>query len=225
MAPSTVVTCAMALVLGLCSFGLVACQWIVISPQTGAPDTSVTEAIQASVTAEPSTIYKLSGYVQRGGVFEQEIAPNLIFRLTPFAQDWEIWIGDGTSSGHNFSSVVTPPLYGINARQIVGWHFRNSDNTGPNQAGEKNVNAPQYERRFCFVLSEVDYQTAYDWLIAQKGASDMDQQAVASEYSRIKLGAGTLRIGQLALGNLDGERAWIERMEFEVELNVSGGCD
>ena len=215
----------MALILGLCSYVLVACQWNVTPPQTGSHDTPGTKAIQAPVAAEPSTIYRLSGHVERGLVFEQEIAPNLVFRLIPFGQDWEIWIGTSTGSVYNFSSVVTPPLYGINSRHIEGWHFRNSDNTGSNQAGEKNVNAPQHERRFCFVLNEDDYQVAYDWLHTQQGAAEEDQQAVADKYRRIKRGTGILRIHELTLGNLDGERAWIERIEFGVEVDIFGDCD
>lgn len=32
--------------------------------------------------------------VTRGAVFERSIAPALNFRLIPFGEDWEVWVGD-----------------------------------------------------------------------------------------------------------------------------------
>ena len=213
------------LALGLWALTAVACQGIIMPPQAAYLDSQVTGTSDTPVATASSQLHEFSGRVERGEVFEQQIAPNLVFRLIPLAQDWEIWIGDSTDSGHNFSDVVTPPLYGINPRQIEGWHFRNSDNSGPNQAGEKNVNAPQYERRFCFVLNEADYQAAYAWLDAHKGATAQVSGTVESRYQMAERATGAVSIRELVLGNLDGERAWIERMEFGVEITVPGECD
>ena len=105
---------------------------------------------------------------------------------------WEIWIGDRSETGHNFSGVATPPFHGINARYIEGWHFRNSDNSGPNEAGEKNVNAPQYERQICFFLNETDYQIAYYRLNDQLLSSEEERQEIREKYSLIKSRAGIL---------------------------------
>lgn len=44
-------------------------------------------------------------------------------------------------------SAITPPFRGPNTRDLFGWHFRNADNTGPNQG---DVNAPQRLRPFEF---------------------------------------------------------------------------
>ena len=46
---------------------------------------------------------------------------------------------------------------GTNHRLLEGWHFRNQANTGPN---EGDVNAPQREREFDFVLTPADYEQA-----------------------------------------------------------------
>jgi len=165
------------------------------------------------------------GKVSRGQIFEEVILDGLIFRLDPLKQGWEIWIGDKSETGHNFSGVATPPFHGINARYIEGWHFRNSDNSGPNEAGEKNVNAPQYERNFCFFLNETDYQIAYYRLNDQLLSSEEEGQEIREKYSLIKSRAGILRINDLKLGNLIvNEQAWIEYMEFEVELSLTDEC-
>ena len=46
----------------------------------------------------------------------------------------------------------------MNHKYIVGWHFRNFDNSGPNEVGPKNVNAPGKVREFYFVLNDTDYK-------------------------------------------------------------------
>lgn len=50
------------------------------------------------------------------------------------------------SEDQNFLKIILPvnqPARGITADSIAAFHFRNSDNTGPNETGPKNVNAPQ----------------------------------------------------------------------------------
>ncbi len=49
----------------------------------------------------------------------------------------------------DFKNILLPvnqPARGITADGIAAFHFRNSDNSGPNEAGPKNVNAPQETR-------------------------------------------------------------------------------
>ncbi len=184
-----------------------------------------TPTLIGTSTSDPTPTLKVApitfkGKLSRGQIFEEVILDGLIFRLGPLKQGWEIWMGDKSETGHNFSGVATPPFHGINARYIEGWHFRNSDNSGPNEVGKKNVNAPQYERSFCFFLNETDYQIAYYWLNDQLLSSEEERQEIREKYSSIKSRAGILRINDLKLGNLIvNEQAWIEYMEFEVEFN------
>lgn len=49
----------------------------------------------------------------------------------------------------DFKNILLPvnqPARGITADGIAAFHFRNSDNSGPNETGPKNVNAPQETR-------------------------------------------------------------------------------
>jgi len=58
---------------------------------------------------------------------------------------WDIGVFE--EEGDEDLSAFTPPFQGINARHLYAWHFRNEDNTGPN---EGSVNAPQRHRQFIF---------------------------------------------------------------------------
>ena len=42
---------------------------------------------------------------------------------------------------------INQPAHGISADVVAAFHFRNADNSGPNQVGPKNVNAPQAYRQ------------------------------------------------------------------------------
>ncbi len=174
--------------------------------------------------AVPSVGFTLSGNVTRGQLFTQTIAPNLTFQLLPLQEGWEIWVGNPQNSSepaHNFAMPVTPPFTGINARQIEGWHFRNLGNSGPNLAGEQNVNAPQELRPFCFVGNNDDFQTALDAL-----ASGMSALALSKTNKTFPLHSGTLTITEYTLGNLlPNQKAWIEEMFFTVILNLDQDCD
>ena len=90
---------------------------------------------------------RFSGAVRKGRSFERQIGANLFFRLVPEELGWAISVGSKAVRG-NFCSVVTPPYRGMNALRIEGWHFRNSDNSGPNEPGPNNVNAPQEHESF-----------------------------------------------------------------------------
>ncbi len=168
----------------------------------------------------PAEWLRFRGTVSRGQLFEQEISPDLVFRLKPLVHGWEIEIGHKTES-ENFSAVVTPPYYGMNARYVEGWHFRNRDNSGPNEPGEKLVNAPQEKRRFYFVLNEIDYQIAYNALNTRLLSSDEEKEQALEKRKGLEPREGMLTITHLELDNLIvGGKAWIDYMEFEVELNL-----
>src|SRR5918996_4079708 len=92
---------------------------------------------------------RFSGEVLKGRSFERQIGANRFFRLVPEELGWSISVGS-KAGRENFCSVVTPPYRGVNTLRIEGWHFRNSDNSGRNELGPKNVNAPQELREFYF---------------------------------------------------------------------------
>ena len=164
---------------------------------------------------------RFSGDVLKGRSFERQIGANLFFRLVPEELGWSISVGS-KAVRENFCSVVTPPYRGMNALVIEGWHFRNSDNSGPNEPGLKNVNAPQELREFYFVLNEADYRRAFDALqILLWPYSYSKQQIDAAEgaHAKVRKGRGKLMIRDLKLNVLElGKQAGIDRMAFDVEL-------
>jgi hypothetical protein len=178
-------------------------------------------------TPSPITSMKFSGAVSRGQTFEQEIPPNLVFRLVPSPDElgWTISVGEKTHPDRDFSGVVTPPYRSINPRSIMGWHFRNSDNSGPNEPGEKNVNAPQEVRGFYFVLNQTDYQIISETLNKLLWPADFSEEEIAQArktYEEVAKGQGRLVITKMELGNLQlNQQAWFEYMEFEVELSFT----
>jgi hypothetical protein len=165
---------------------------------------------------------RFSGEVLKGRSFERQVGVNLFFRLVPDELGWSISMGS-KAARENFCSVVTPPYRGMNALRIEGWHFRNSDNSGPNEPGPKNVNAPQELREFYFVLNEANYRSAFDALqILLWPYSYSKQQIDAAEgaHAKVRKGRGKLIIRDLKLNVLElGKQAGIERMTFDVELS------
>ena len=159
---------------------------------------------------------KFYGEVSKGRSFERQIGANLFFRLAPQELGWSISVGS-KAGRENFCGVVTPPYRGINALQIEGWHFRNSDNSGPN-----DINAPQELREFYFVVTEADYRSAFDALqILLWPYSYSKQQIDAAEgaHAKVRKGRGKLMIRDLKLNVLElGKQAGIDRMAFDVEL-------
>lgn len=175
-----------------------------------------------------STTYSFTGSVSRGEKFEHRLPNNLVFRLVPdeYAElgwvGWQIQIEPTSKSDHNYAGIVTPPFRGVNALQIIGWHFRNADNTEPNDG---SVNAPQQERDFLFVTNEEDYEIAFaavDCIMHPVQCEDMDYGQAFALHEGITKSEGTLLIKELELGNLiPGQQAWIEQMAFEVEIRWS----
>lgn len=91
----------------------------------------------------------LAGEVIAGESFTAEFTDGLSFKLVPASHGWVIEVRD--TSGID-RSLITPPIrpFDTNPRNLAGWHFRNADNTGPNQG---DVNAPQQRRAFVFESS------------------------------------------------------------------------
>jgi hypothetical protein len=203
---------------------LAACSLAVIDPTVPLPLEQTPTPTAESATNEASALtHTFTATVARGESLTQLITPDLVFKLIPYQEDWEIWLGPTTIAdpATNYSTPVTPPFSGINARQLEGWHFRNIDNSGPNSAGEKNVNAPQELRTFCFVGNHADFEAAQSALAA--GLPSLVDAIANEEFPVYK---GTLAISELTLGNLLPEqRAWIEEMTITVNLHLDQPCD
>jgi len=165
---------------------------------------------------------RFSGQISKGQSFEKQIGANLFFRLIPEELGWTISVGGNTGPENNFCGVVTPPYRGINAIHIEGWHFRNLDNTGPNEAGPKNVNAPQKVREFYFVLDDGDYRKAFDALQTLLWPYSKSKQQIneaQSVHAQLPKGNGALTIRDLKLNTLEvGKQAGIDAMTIDVEL-------
>ena len=165
-----------------------------------------------------------SGEVARGETFRHRLEQNYWFELRPDPQGWgwHIWIGDPREAHDNYAAVVTPPYHGINRLQLFGWHFRNADNSGPNAAGPKNVNASQEVRDFRFVLHDLDHDDAMAALRRLLwGPVESEDVGLHLRTWRRELAKdeGWLEITDMTLGNLvTGETARFRRMAFTVHL-------
>lgn len=180
--------------------------------------------IAATAAADP---LELRGEVSRGDTlvhaFEHDGA-RYEFRLVPMGGGWTIWIGDPMQRDQNYVAAVTPPFRGVNPAVIQGWHFRNEDNTGPNEPGDGNVNAPQKERPFAFVRDAAGYQAAQGALQVLLWPDGRQETEITSAETRLAMVPrieGAMWIEALELGNLTpGEQAHIERMAFRVRLDL-----
>jgi hypothetical protein len=89
---------------------------------------------------------RIHGTVKKGETFRYVSPAGWILHLLPDEAGWFLHIYIKGREGDDLARF-TPPLHFLNARQIQGWHFRNEDNTGPNDG---SVNAPQELREFTF---------------------------------------------------------------------------
>jgi len=145
----------------------------------------------------PGVRAHLAGTLIAGDTLAYQFGPGLRFELRPTPAGWEVAVLDTAGIDR---SAVTPPLLPAetNPRQIAGWHFRNADNTGPNQG---DVNAPQTARNFAFAL---------DAATALAGPVDPGTEGI---------GRGVLAILDYGLADLAaGERARMVHLRFGVCL-------
>ncbi|MFH1145174.1 MAG: hypothetical protein V1774_11575 [Candidatus Eisenbacteria bacterium] len=150
-----------------------------------------------------------TGELRAGEIFERAFDSALLFRLEPLGTGWLIAVRE--RGRDEDLARLTPPLHGpLNPRSIEGWQFRNAANTGPNEAGEQNVNAPGESRT---VIFSPEVGRTIDGPNATSQPTPVDIEAVR------RFGEGTLEILEYRLTNLDpGEQAGMEWMRFEVEL-------
>jgi hypothetical protein len=154
-----------------------------------------------------------TGEIKKGETFERTFGPGLLFRLEPTPLGWTITVRE--PGRDEDLSRLTPPFHFVpNPRDLEGWHLRNANNTGPNEAGEKNVNAPAVEREFIF-SPEVGC-----------GIQGVDTTTSPSEDEVEKVrayGRGALKVIDYRLNNLEpGHQAGFEWLRFEVMLSWPG---
>jgi hypothetical protein len=152
----------------------------------------------------------LKGEITKGERFEAPFGSRFRLILNPTPHGWLLVIRD--ERGDEDIARLTPPWHGVpNPREIEGWHFRNADNTGPNEAGEGNVNAPGNEREFIF--SPAVGRTV-DGPDARKKPDHEDVEAVRQN------GQGVFKIVEYLLVDLKPKKqAGFQWIRFEVELS------
>lgn len=153
---------------------------------------------------------RIHGMVSRGHRFSKTTRSGWILRLAPDAEGWFLQV---TMKGREKEDLsrLTPPWHFVpNPREIEGWHFRNADNTGPNDG---SVNAPQELREFFFspaVGREVDYSGS------ATSAEDVEKAR--------SFGRGWFYIESYRLAPpRRGERAAFETMTFSACLTWPAG--
>lgn len=143
-------------------------------------------------------------YVAGDRNFYQRLDNGWLFSLQRIENGWALRLYDHESIGDSIDlTSLTPPLRGApNPRDIVGWHFRNPENTAPN-AGD--VNAPQRLRTF--IISPELQGTG--------GFRPSGGEQVAGPDS----GLGWLRIVDFGLANpVPGQRARMNYLSFDACL-------
>lgn len=153
---------------------------------------------------------QIHGEVASGGVFSATTAGGWVLRLAPTPEGWFLQITEEGREGEDLSRLTPPWHFVPNPRQIDGWHFRNADNTGPNDG---SVNAPQALREFIFspeVGRGIDY-----------GGGATTPEAVARVAS---FGRGWLHLDGFRLTPpRRGERAAFEWLRFSACLTWPDG--
>lgn len=152
----------------------------------------------------------LEGEVQRGDAWQAGLGAGTRVELLPIEHGWRVRLGPADEAGRDW--IVLEPRHLVPPTSLIeGWHFRNADNTAPNDVGAKNVNAPGRERILRFGRRTP--------VLAERAAdADAVQAAVEGEVR--------LRITALELGGVEpGGRAHIERMAFTLEVRcLRGAC-
>jgi len=162
---------------------------------------------------------RFSGKVMRDERYAHALPGGLEFRLLPSREGWSIAIGRSGEKTEDYAGIATPPYHGVNALIIEAWHFRNADNTGPNDG---QVNAPTDVREFSFVLTHAAYMKFLHALNVWAGTDAATQQQRDGATNFLLNGprqAGTLAITDMKLGGLEkGTHPWFESMQFKVDL-------
>jgi hypothetical protein len=153
----------------------------------------------------------VDGEVSRGETFTKPMPGGWVLRLDPAAEGWLLQVTSEDRTGEDLTRL-TPPWHSVpNPRQIDGWHFRNAENTGPNDG---SVNAPQQLREFIFsprVGRDIQ-------------GPDAKASPTAEQVNEVRsFGQGWLFIHSYTLTpERRGERAAFETLRFSACLTWAG---
>ncbi len=153
---------------------------------------------------------QIRGEVSRGTRFEQLTPTGWILRLVPVPEGWFLEVTRKDREGEDLSRLTPPWHFVPNAREIEGWHFRNADNSGPN---EGSVNAPGEMREFIFspqVGREIEYNG---------GATSAEDVAKVRSYGRGWFFIESYRL----IPPRKGQRAAFESLKFSACLTSPAG--
>jgi hypothetical protein len=176
-----------------------------------------------------SKICTFKGEIYRGQSYIHKLQENLFFCLIPAGilpdipdkgtEGWFIFISDNcempTTKLLDFAAPVNPPFHGNTLLDLLGWRFRNEDNT-------ENIDGG-YKRRITYVLNREDAVTTYNSLACSMWRIDTDC-ALATQTSAniVERSGGMFSITKLELGNLvPNSHAWIEFMGFEFSFYLA----
>jgi len=163
--------------------------------------------------------------IYRGQSYIHKLQENLFFCLIPGGiqssmrdkgtEGWFILISDNCDMPRtnqvDFAAPVNPPFHGNTKLFLLGWYFRNQDNT-------ENIDGG-YKRRITYVLNREDAMTAYASIACSRWGIDTDCARATQITER---SGGTFSITKLELGNLvPNSYAWIEYMEFEFAFYIA----
>jgi hypothetical protein len=147
------------------------------------------------------------GEVREGETFTRGFGPGFTFELHPESQGW--YVSLKMHGRDEDLSRLTPPFHSVpNPRYVEGWHFRNADNTGPNDG---SVNAPGEIREFIFSPEVGD---TIDGPRASRSPSPEEIERVGS------FGSGRLEILDYRLADLKpGQQARMVWLKFRACLS------
>lgn len=146
---------------------------------------------------------EIRGTVVAGSAFTQTTPSGWILKLAPVSEGWFLQVTSIGRENEDLARLTPPWHFAPNPREIAGWHFRNADNTGPNDG---SVNAPGELREFIFspaIGREIEY----------KGSA-----TTVEDVDRVRaFGRGWLFIESYRLTpSQRGERAAFEAMTFSA---------
>ena len=154
---------------------------------------------------------RVHGEVARGDTFSQLTPAGWILRLVPVSEGWFLEVTSRDRNNEDLARLTPPWHVTPNPRQIDGWHFRNAENTGPNDG---SVNAPQELRDFIF-----SPRVGRDIQGADAKASPTIEEVDAVR----SFGQGWLLIESYRLTpTRPGERAAFESLQFSACLTWAG---
>jgi hypothetical protein len=170
-------------------------------------------ALMASQAAVPRCVPEagrladsVRGEVTKGNSVEAPTSGGWILRLRPVDGGWTLEIGQAGRNDEDLSRLTPPWHFVPNPRDIMGSHFRNAENSGPNDG---SVNAPGEVREFIF-SPEVGRGIEYN------GSATTEADVAKVE----RFGRGWFRLEEFRLtAPRRGERASFEWLKFSACLS------